>query len=230
MLVEPVNSLPEDCEFCVNTDNRRRVAPRTTLRKSRAPHDFTRRNTLETSNLRSNFLRLTVCHTAQSRAGSHSSMAKSWSVVFAESGVFYVLRPSIHPSRSLRMQICRRSSPSARGTRLARPPSPLSALQSHCVCPCGGGSACGSHRRLHCACGGRQTGGGTIRRACIHACNGMEAAASKSQPGPPCYRPPIVLSAPVHLTSSSQCLHVRHVAQCVGVSHRFVGAACLYHS
>ena len=32
------------------------------------------------------------------------------------------------------------------------------------------------------------------------------------------------------LTSSSQCLHVRRVAQCVGVSHRFVGAACLYHS
>ena len=26
------------------------------------------------------------------------------------------------------------------------------------------------------------------------------------------------------------CLHVRRVAQCVGVSHRFVGAACLYHS
>ena len=43
--------------------------------------------------------------------------------------------------------------------------------------------------------GGGQTGGGTIRRACIHACNGMREAESKpypSQPCPPCYRLPIV--------------------------------------
>ena len=49
-------------------------------------------------------------------------MAKSWSVGFAESGVFYVLRPSIHPSRSLRMQIFRRSSPFAKRSPSSQAP------------------------------------------------------------------------------------------------------------